>query len=223
MTNFLGKIFKAITEVINDAEKSFLDLLSALVPYAVPVIPAYLTYFHTRDIMHFPDNVAKSAAFVVEVLGITSVSTAIRFWRHNLKYKTEANRAPFWLALATYVFYIVVVLAVNVMLEVDAANRTPIVIWAIGLFSLLSMPSGVLISIRTQFAQMLEEKQAGHRLTAVAGFNKDVEHPFIPGTHSEKEERTCACGCGRTFMTNKNGKKVTFNAACRKRLSRARA
>ena len=158
-TNLLASLFQFISETINGAEKSFLDLLSALVPYFVPVIPAYLTYFHTRDMMNFPDWVASTAAFVVEVLGITSVSTAIRFERHNRLNKDIKNKAPFALAIATYVFYIAVVLSVNVLLEVVTGVRSPAVIWAIALFSLLSLPSAVLISIRAQFSEILEEKR----------------------------------------------------------------
>jgi hypothetical protein len=157
-TNFLGNIFQAIADILNGAERSFLDLLSVVVPYAVPIIPAYLTYFHTRDQMAFPDWVAKTAAFVVEVLGITAVSTAIRFWRNNQIYKSDKERAPFWLAVGVYVFYIVVVLAVNVILEIVSGVRSGWVIFSIGLFSLLSFPSGVLISIRAQYTEMLEDR-----------------------------------------------------------------
>ncbi len=157
-SNFLGDIFQAIADILNGAERSFLDLLSVIVPYAVPVIPAYLTYFHTRDEMQFPDWVAWTAAFVVEVLGITAVSTAIRFWRNNLIYKSEKERAPFWLAVGVYVFYIVIVLSVNVVLEIVAATRSGWVIFSIGLFSLLSIPSGVLISIRAQYTEMLVDR-----------------------------------------------------------------
>ena len=155
----LGKLFDKISGIINSMERAFIDLLSALVPYAVPIIPAYLTYYHTLDAMNFPDWVAKTTAFVVEVLGIASVSTAIRFYENNKRYKDKNRQAPFWLALFTYVFYLAVVLVVNVLLEVDAAQRRPVIIWAIALFSLLSVPSGVLISIRSQFIEMLENKK----------------------------------------------------------------
>ena len=154
----LAKLFDKISMMINSMERALIDLLSALVPYAVPIIPAYLTYFHTIDAMDFPEWVAKTTAFVVEVLGIASVSTAIRFYENNKRYKDKNRKAPFWLALGTYVFYLVVVLSVNVLLEVDAALRRPVIIWAIALFSLLSVPSGVLISIRSQFTEMLETK-----------------------------------------------------------------
>lgn len=158
-TNILEKIFRTLSDTINGAERSLLDLLSAIVPYTTASIPAYLTFTHTKDYMDFPVNIAWLAAFTVEVLGVTAVSTSIRFWQWNNSHSSKAERAPFVLAVSTYAFYIVVVLSVNVILEVYAGVRAPAVIWAIGLFSLLSIPSGVLISVRAQFGEMLEDKR----------------------------------------------------------------
>lgn len=158
-TNMLEKIFRTLSDTINGAERSLLDLLSAIVPYTTASIPAYLTYTHTYEYMDFPVNIAWLAAFTVEVLGVTAVSTSIRFWQWNTTHSNKADRAPFVLAVSTYLFYIVVVLSVNVILEVYAGVRAPAVIWAIGLFSLLSIPSGVLISVRAQFGEMLEDKR----------------------------------------------------------------
>lgn len=222
-SNFLGDLFAYISKVINGAEKSLLDLLSALVPYFVPIIPAYLTYYHTRDQMAFPVQVAWTAAFVVEVLGMTSISTAIRFYRHNQRYAKSLiqNKAPFGLAIFTYAFYLVVVLSVNVLLEVEAEKREPVIILAIALFSLLSVPSGVLISIRSQYSEMLEDrearrnppKQSSESLQFVP-MNLDV--PF--GEGREKLKKNCQ-SCGREFVTTYPNKK-TCSDACRKRLSR---
>lgn len=180
--NKLARFFETITEVINGAEKSFLDLLSALVPWAVPIIPAYLTVYHTMHEMDFPGWVAYTAGFVTEVLGIASVSTAIKFYRHNLKYKDSKNHAPFLLAIGTYIFYLVIVLTVNVLLEFVSGTRSTSVIIAIGLFSLLSLPSAVLISIRAQHAEILgevfekrEERKAQKQgLQPARSFGKDV-------------------------------------------------
>lgn len=154
----MKKLFETLANVINGMERGVLDFLSALVPYAVPVIPAYLTYYHTRDMMGFPHWVAVTAAFVVEVLGMTSVSTAIRFYRNNLRYSSEQNKAPFVLALFVYIFYLVIVISVNVILEIVAGTRGGWIILSIALFTLLSVPSGVLISIRSQFSEMLEDR-----------------------------------------------------------------
>ena len=158
-TNILEKIFRWISDTINGGERAILDALSTIVPYTTASIPAYLTYTHTLNQMDFPANIATLAAFTVEVLGVTAVSTAIRFWQWNKTHVQEKDRAPFWLAVSTYAFYVLTVLSVNVILEVYAKQRAPAVIWAIGLFSLLSIPSGVLISIRAQFGEMLETKR----------------------------------------------------------------
>jgi hypothetical protein len=177
-------MFEWLSNLINSAERSFLDFLGAIVPYFVPVIPAYLTFYHTRDLMGFPSWVAAVSAFVVEVLGITSVSTAIRFYRHNQKYKASQNKAPFLLAILVYVFYIVVVMTVNVLLEVVDGAREYTIIWAIGLFSLLSFPSGVLVSIRSQYKEMLEER-AEHKQGAAKAQPKEYK-PKHASDYAEK-------------------------------------
>ena len=183
--NFLGSIFQAIADILNGAERSFLDLLSVVVPYMVPVIPAYLTYNHTMGEMQFPEWVAWTAAFVVEVLGITAVSTAIRFWRNNTIYKSEKEKAPFWLAVGVYVFYIVIVLSVNVLLEIVSGVRSGAVIWAIGLFSLLSVPSGILISIRAQYTELLVDRterkaeRRGYSPSLRPAYGKDVKQEAL--------------------------------------------
>lgn len=143
-------------------EKILFDLLSVLVPFATPVMPAYLTYIHVRSELGFPDLIAKIASFVVEALGLVSVATAIRFWRYNLKYKKVENKAPFKWALGVYLTYILIVVLTNVVLEIVAPNpRSGLKIFAIALFSLLSFPSGVLYAIRIQFSDMLTEKAEG--------------------------------------------------------------
>ncbi len=160
--NIIGRLFKALTDGLNGGEKYIIDFLSTFVPYAVPVIPAFLTYQHTVTEMGFPRWVAATAAFVVEALGLASVATAVRFWRHNMKFKKDVNRAPFKLAVAVYISYIVIVVVVNIILEIVAGTRGGWVITAIALFSLLSFPASILISIRYMHSDILEER-AGAR------------------------------------------------------------
>lgn len=167
--NILAKFFKFMTGILRGTENYIIDFISTFVPYAVPIIPAYLTYDHTITEMQFPVWVALTSAFVVEALGLASVVTAIRFWQHNKKYKSEQNRAPLNLAVFVYVFYIVVVIVVNVILEIVAEVRSGWVITAIALFSMLSFPASVLISIRSIHSDILEEREmskGGGRVTA---------------------------------------------------------
>jgi hypothetical protein len=159
--------FVFLSSVLNDAEKAMLDLISILVPWAVPIIPAYLTFYHTIEIMGFPVWVGWTAAFVVEALGLVSVATAIRFWTNNKRYKDTSRKAPFALAVSVYTFYIIVVLVVNVILEAVVGTRNPWVITAIALFALLSLPSGILISIRVQYSEMLENRRMTRELPAL--------------------------------------------------------
>jgi len=184
----MKKFFDVLTSAINGSDRSVLDLLSALVPYAVPVIPAYLTYYHALNEMDFPSWVAWTAAFVVEALGMASVSTAIRFWRNNQKYKDEKNKAPFGLAIFVYIFYLVIVITVNVVLEVYSGTRTSAIIFAIGLFSLLSLPSGVLVSIRAQYSEFLEEKHARRNPTSVVEEEKPMGFSTIKYASNYREK-----------------------------------
>lgn len=225
--NGISRVFTKLSDNINGGERAILDFISVFVPWAVPVIPAYLTYWHTLIQMDFPDWVAKTAAFVVEALGLVSVATAIRFWKNNTLYKADREKAPFWLAVIVYVFYIVIVLTVNVLLEVVTGQRSIAVIWAIGLFTLLSFPASVLIAVRAQFREQLEDRRERHGARngkrirddglQLVPLNLDV--PF--GEGREKLTKTCA-SCGREFVTTYPNKR-TCSDACRKRLSRGKS
>lgn len=161
----MNDIFDNITNFVNGVEDSLINLISAVILWMVPTIPAYLTYFHLLVDLKFPKVIAGIGAAVVEFLGLASVRTAIKFWAHNQRYSTQYKRAPFILVIATYVFYIVVVLSVNVILDwgkIEASHE-----WAIALFSLLSVPSGYLMSARAQHTE-LERKIADDNAKAAA-------------------------------------------------------
>ncbi len=162
--NGLTGVFRVVSDTINGGENAIIDAISAVTPYLVPIIPAYMTFFHVHDprAMDFPVEIAWTAAIVVEFLGMGSIATTIRLFRNQQIQRAEKNKfqAGFWLALATYVFYLVITMTVNVMLERDLGDRSVTVIWAIALFSLLSVPSGVLIAVRAIYRDILEEKDA---------------------------------------------------------------
>lgn len=226
--NVIEKIFRSISDTINGGERAILDALSSIVPYTTASIPAYMTYWHVITYMEFPSQIAWLAAFTVEVLGVTAVSTAIRFWRWNKVHSKESNRAPFWLAVGTYGFYILITLSVNVLLEVYAEVRSPAVIWAIALFSLLSIPSGVLISIRSQFGEMLEEKKLQKQERNERSGKQNSKPQFVaanldvPFGEARPTIKKVCVQCGRDFVTTYPNK-VTCSDACRKAKSRAKS
>lgn len=152
----MNRAFDSITKFLNGTEDSLINTLSIIVPWFVPVIPAYLTFRHSEINLQFPVWVAWTAAFVVEVLGLASMRTAVSFYEHNKHYTKQENKSPFRVALSIYSSYLLVVLVVNVLLD----WQNGVVWWnvlAIGLFSLLSVPAAALISVRAQHTELLRE------------------------------------------------------------------
>lgn len=171
--NIVVRIFEWMSQTINGGEKAIIDFVSAIVPYLVPIIPASLMYDHALNDMGFAPWIAKTAGIVVELLGLASVSTAVKFFLYNKRFKKDAknenpNKAPFKQAMAIYASYVIIVLVVNVILEWQNQTRTGWTIFAIAAFSLLSFPSGWLVALRTGFAEMLEEKNAARGNSTIA-------------------------------------------------------
>lgn len=108
--------------------------------------------------LEFPTWLGWTNAFVIESLGLASVATAIRFYRNNKTYKSDKERAPFSLAIFVYVFYLVITISLNVVLEIVSGTRGGWIIFSIAMFTLLSVPSGILISIRSLYTEMLQER-----------------------------------------------------------------
>lgn len=152
----MSRLFESITRFLNGIEDSFVNALSAVVPWFVPIIPAYLTFYHTYTDLRFPPWVAWTTAFVVEVLGLASMRTTVKFYEHNRHYTSEERKAPTKITLLIYTSYLTVVLVVNVLLDI----KNGVVWWnvlAVGLFSLLSVPAAMLISVRAQHAELLQK------------------------------------------------------------------
>lgn len=150
-------LLKRLTQIINSAEDTVITFVSVVVPWLVPVVPAYLTYNHVHNPteLNFPVWVSFTVGIVVEALGLSSMYTTFQFANHNRRYKDSKNHSPVWIAIATYVFYLATILIVNVVLDVQNNLNTGH-IWAIALLSLLSVPAGVLISVRAQHTELVQ-------------------------------------------------------------------
>lgn len=180
----MNRLFDSVTRFLNGIEDSLINTLSIIVPWFVPVIPAYLTFRHSEVNLQFPVWVAWTAAFVVEVLGLASMRTAVSFYEHNRRYAKSDKKAPVRLTFGIYAFYLSVVLVVNVLIDLQNG-----VVWwnvlAIGLFSLLSVPAGALISIRAQHTELLrelEKNRSERRQNRSENLQKDSESsPKVSG------------------------------------------
>jgi hypothetical protein len=168
------RFFVFLKALVSDLESSAIDLVSATTPWLAPVIPASQTYLHAINSLRYSESIAFVAALAVEFLGLAAVSTAVEFWNYNdtLKARKEARvhllkgedkkrarerrvvGAPFQLAAASGVFYIAIILTVNILL--DWGKPFPQVAANV-LLSLLAVPAAVIIAIRSQHRRKLTE------------------------------------------------------------------
>lgn len=174
--NSLTQLFTGLKSIILEIESSAIETVSAITPWLAPLIPAYLTHTHAIGVLKYPAEIALVTAVAVEFLGLAAVNTAIEFWQYN---DTQAAKresriiglptdkadkarqrrhvdAPFAVALASGVFYLTVVLSVNVLLSLDQSALARV--WANGLLSLLSVPAAIIIAIRSQHRRKTTEK-----------------------------------------------------------------
>jgi hypothetical protein len=153
--------FDRATRWVNQFEDSFVNFISVVIPWLVPLIPAYILFDHLTDKetgLGWPIQLGYIAGAVVEGLGLATVNTYFRFERHNKKYTADKNRMPVWVVVVAYAWYLAIVLFVNVVFDIVAGvDWTRIV--AITAFSTLSLPASALISVRANHAQWTSEHE----------------------------------------------------------------
>ena len=155
-----NRFFDQLNEWIRETEGSIVNFLSAFAPWLAPLTPAYMTYQHaTGPLLQFPVWVAAPAALVVEILGFSTVSTYMAFWFFNKKNKADSRRAPVGLVVVAFIFYLAIVLFSNVMLD-TFPNEAWTSISVRALFTLQTIPAALIVAVRTQHRDMLQEYEA---------------------------------------------------------------
>jgi len=153
--NFFDKVNRAVRE----SEASVVNLLSAIAPWAAPLAPAYMSYANMRIYLDFPNWVALAVALVVEILGLSTISTSMEFWRWNKRAGAKYAKAPVQLAIATFLFYLLIVLLMNVALEASGENPA-VIVAARAMLTLLSVPAALVLAMRTQHTHMVHDLQS---------------------------------------------------------------
>lgn len=152
-------IFDGINEWIRQSESSLVNLLSSIAPWGAPLAPAYMSYGGMITHLRYDPIVALIVASVIEILGLATVHTTIIFWQFNRQRLAEYKKQPTTLAGSMFVFYLFVVLSVNVLMELPLKgiylDYMPIV--ARGLLSMLTIPAAITLSIRTQHNAILSD------------------------------------------------------------------
>jgi hypothetical protein len=174
-------IFSRITNWIISVETDVVRLICTILPWLVPLVPAWLTYRHAIDQMGYSNTISLTMGIVVEGLGLASLVTSFTFWAHNRKFKDAKAQMPLWVPILTYVVYLVIVLIVNVVLDIHAGIDTVRVL-VVALFSLLSLPAGALLSVQTLYNEWSSEHSR-------ALSERRAERQRAPGVHSEQAEQ----------------------------------
>lgn len=180
--------FELFNDWIDRVEVSVVNTLTKLSPWLSPVIPAYMTYGHVNVFLGFNAFLALCAALLVEILGFATVATGISFWFYNRRTKAGAKKAPLWGVIAIFAFYLAIVLAVNVIIDVtnqfgDEASKAWAVIAVRALFTLQTIPGAVLVALRVGHANLLKDMQDERNTTRT----KDAEN-LQPQTESSLQE-----------------------------------
>jgi hypothetical protein len=137
---------RAVQGIVQELETTLVDTLASVAPWLGPIAPAYLAYKAMVGVLGLPVWVAFVIAAVIELLGISTINTAVQFWNYNQTKRQSDPRAPFWMAVIMAVFYLTVVLVVNVLLDnADLVQKT-----AKFLLSALSPVAAVTLSLRAQ-------------------------------------------------------------------------
>lgn len=147
----MNSIFERARQLTTETEATVIDLVTATIPWLAPLIPAYIAYWNMRDVLLFSGWLSGLGATVIEFLGLAAVHTAIQFWDYNRTRRKVDEAAPVYIAGAVGIFYLAVVLTVNVIL--DNAPIEQLV--AKALLSLISVPAGITLAIRAQHSRQL--------------------------------------------------------------------
>jgi len=145
-------IFDRINDWIQNVEYSLVNLVSTVAPWLAPLAPAYLSYYHMRDFLEFPVWISLAIAGVVEMLGLSTISTSLDFWNHNRRYSADKNKVPLVIPVFSFFFYLGIVLTVNVMLEINPTA----VVFSKALLTLLTIPAAVTLAVRTMHREIRE-------------------------------------------------------------------
>ncbi len=155
-------VFDKMDDWVNGTEGSIVNFLTAFAPWLAPLAPAYMTFLHMQDYLQFPFIISLALAILVEILGFGTVSTALDFWFHNRKEKAGMKRAPLEVVIGVFIFYLVLILVSNVVIDVSVAYLTEgwqklAVIIVKALLTLQTIPGALIVAVRTGHRGLLQQ------------------------------------------------------------------
>ena len=161
----MQNIFDRWNNWVNSTESSLVNFLTAFSPWLAPLAPAYMTYQHMKDFLHFPLLLAFALALLVEILGFGTVSTFLDFWFYNRRVRAGSKQAPLGLIVFAFAFYLCLILVTNVVIDIAKSFGTPDqLLWATilvrALLALQTIPGATIVAVRTGHRELLKEIKA---------------------------------------------------------------
>lgn len=131
------------------------DFIANLMPWAGSLIPATLTVRNLQKNLQFTTPEALIVGAVVEGIGFVTIATAVDLYELNQAEQAESmdswgprqkTDGQFWVSLAGAVVYVLVVLAINALLESgDIIHKI-----TLGLLSVFGVLGGLTVALRNQ-------------------------------------------------------------------------
>jgi len=158
----MNNFFDQLNEWVNETEGSLVNFLTAFSPWLAPLAPAYMTFRHMDEFLKFPFLISLALSLLVEILGFSTVSTALDFWFHNRKEKAGIKRAPLEVVVGVFVFYLALILVSNVVIDVSMAYLSEgwqkgSIIVVRALLTLQTIPGALIVAVRTGHRELLRE------------------------------------------------------------------
>lgn len=157
-------VFDKINAFIRNVEGSFVSTISAIAPWFAPLPAAVMSFMHMTGVLGFDAWVAWAVAITIEILGFSTISTWLSFWSWNRRYqsKDSLKRAPMGFVFGAFIFYLTIVISMNVLLDAagyfpDVLNEKVIIVVVRGSLTLLTIPAGLIIATRVQHNDLIDE------------------------------------------------------------------
>ena len=175
-------------------ELTFVDRIAMAMPWAGGLVPATMTYHNARTVLGFQTWEAVLIGFVVEAIGFVTITTALDLWE-QMQDEIAAWRSAagisgmFRVALAGVLVYLVVVVAINAILdEGDIWHKI-----TKGLMATFGLLGGLMVALRNQLgkrrAEMRAEEARTRQATAQEVERQREEQQRLVAYQAERERQ----------------------------------
>lgn len=156
------------------SEEGVIDFVSKTSPWIAPLPSAFFVHTAAVNNLHADPGLAWVIAVVIETLGLTTTHTALGMHTWNQGHRDQPEKqAPFGLAIALAVTYVLATLSLITVLEVLPEMQH----YAPAMFPILAVVGAVNLAIRSHHnRRILEEKALLANQTARVEAREDDEH-----------------------------------------------